>query len=444
MNLKYTTTNTKLKARVKSFLHTLTFFISTGLILSLVASCGQRPDESSKSAAPSEEPVIITEQVVAPEATGGVVTEGTAPEITAQTVEPEIAYSVEQQLPGAAPAPMPEPMLEPALRSAKTIGNILYNPPTEMTLNVSERVEVRIGKEALPETGLIGTGEIIHNELPVSEYMTVRLCCGKPAEDHPFDIVSLNAERQIIEDTGFTQWAFDVTPRKKGSQLLNLSVSAHYTYPNGDVRTKDSPIMTDNILVKVDTAQEAQTWLSQHWQWLSLLLLIPLLVFYVARSLKNKKKPAALSGNEAVFISYRRDDSSGYTLAIYEKLKAVLGDEHVFMDMDDIPHGENFAEHIEKVLSKANTVLVMIGQGWLNASNARGRRLDDPGDFVRLEIATALQRGIKVIPVLLKNAQMPDKSELPEDLQDLCMRNAIRIHDDQFDSSVQRLITSVG
>jgi hypothetical protein len=340
---------------------------------------------------------------------------------------------------------MPAPVIEERTGLTKEVGNILYNPPTEMTLNVSERVEVRIGKAALDETGLLGSGDIIRNEIPVSEYMTVRLCCGKPEEDQPFDIVPLNAERQIVEDEGFTQWAFDVTPRKKGRQLLNLSVSAHYTYANGEIRTKDNPIMTDQILVTVDTVQETQTWLSQHWQWLSLLLLIPLLVFYVLRSLKNSKnKPVALSGNESVFISYRRDDSSGYTLAIYEKLKAVMGDENVFMDMDDIPHGEDFAKHIEKVLSKANTVLVMIGEGWLNASNAQGRRLDDVNDFVRLEIATALKRGIRVIPVLLKNAQMPAKQELPEDLQDLCMRNGIRIHDDQFDLSIQRLIASVG
>ena len=149
------------------------------------------------------------------------------------------------------------------------------------------------------------------------------------------------------------------------------------------------------------------------------------------------------TGNESVFISYRRDDSSGYTLAIYEKLKSALGDEGVFMDMDDIPHGENFAKHIEKVLNKADTVLVMIGKGWLNASNAKGRRLDEPGDYVRMEIATALSKDLRVIPVLLRGAEMPTPETLPEDLQDLCMRNAIRIHDDQFDASIQRLIQSI-
>nr|CAA6830583.1 MAG: Unknown protein [uncultured Thiotrichaceae bacterium] len=401
----------KLQARLRSFVHLMTCFTC----LLVLSSCSQEPDESvSYQQAPPEASVEMMQQSAEP-----VLPEPTAPR------------------PTTAPPPS-------ARASNKTIGNILYNPPTEMTLNVSERIEVRISKEALSETGLIGTGDIIHNEIPVSEYMTVRLCCGKPEEDQPFDITPLNAEKQIVEDEGFTQWAFDVTPRRKDQQFLNLSVSAHYTYGDGEIRTKDHPVMTDIIQINVDQAQETGAWLSQHWQWLSLLLLIPLLVFYVMHRLKNKNSQPALSGNEAVFISYRRDDSSGYTLAIYEKLKAVLSDEKVFMDLDDIPHGEDFAKHIEKVLNKANTVLVMIGEGWLNASNAQGRRLDDPNDFVRLEIATALKRGIQVIPVLLKNAQMPDRDDLPEDLQDLCMRNGIRIYDDQFDASIQRLIMSIG
>ena len=257
----------------------------------------------------------------------------------------------------------------------KPIGNILYNPPKKMTLHNTERIEVRIGHEKLAATGLVGTGEIVRDELPISEVMSVRLCCGDPAEDHPFDIIALNPDRQIVDKTGYTQWAFNVTPRKSGKQFLDLSVSAHYTYPNGETRTKDSPVKTDQILINVDTKKETQNWFINNWKWLSLLLLVPLLVFYVMRNLKAKKRKVSRSGNEAIFISYRRNDSSGYTLAIYEQLKSTFGDDHVFMDMDDIPHGEDFVEHLEKVLSTANTVLVMIGDNWLNAENANGRRL---------------------------------------------------------------------
>jgi hypothetical protein len=128
---------------------------------------------------------------------------------------------------------------------------------------------------------------------------------------------------------------------------------------------------------------------------------------------------------------------------VYEKLKSALGDEHVFMDLDDIPHGANFAEHIEKVLSNASAVLVMIGPSWLNASNAKGRRLDDPEDFVRMEVATALEKNLRVIPVLLRGTEMPSPEELPDVLKGLSLRNAIRIYDDQFDAGIQRLMESV-
>ena len=327
--------------------------------------------------------------------------------------------------------------------SDKKIGNILYNPPTEMMLNETQRIEIRIGHEVLNATGLVGTGEIIEDEIPVSEYMTVRLCCGKPEEDHPFDIIALNQERQIVDETGFTQWAFDVTAKKGGSHFINLSVSAHYMFANGEVRTKDSPVKTDRILINVNKAKETQVWLIRNWQWIGLFLLVPLLIHYVIRNIKGKKRASSQSGNESIFISYRRDDSSGYTLAIYEQLKNTFGDDQVFMDMDDIPHGVDFAKHIEKCLSKANTVLVMIGQSWLNAENAKGRRLDNPGDFVRLEVATALERDILVIPVLLKNTQMPSEEELPKVLQALSRKNAIRIYDDQFEASVQILIQAI-
>ncbi|PID46647.1 MAG: hypothetical protein CSB47_03140 [Proteobacteria bacterium] len=334
-----------------------------------------------------------------------------------------------------------------SLRSARQIGNILYNPPSEMTLNVTETVEVRIGQGAISEAGLIGHGDVEKESIPISQVMSVRLCCGDSSKGDPFDIHTASAEEQLVDgslvdDKQFTEWVFQVTPRKKGVQQLQLIVSAHYTFDNGKTISRDQ-VLNRQIQVRVDKAREAQNWLARYWQWLGLLLVIPLAAFIISRRGKNTPKRPKLSGNEAIFISYRRDDSSGYTLAIYEKLKSTFGNEYVFMDVDDIPHGEDFAKHIEKVLSAANTVLVMIGTDWLNASNEQGRRLDDPDDVVRMEIATALAKNLRVIPVLLKGADMPDQASLPEDLKALSMRNAIRIHDDQFNASVERLITSL-
>jgi hypothetical protein len=322
------------------------------------------------------------------------------------------------------------------------IGEVIYNTPENMTLGVTELIEVRISNKDLEEGGLAGNGVVVSRSIRITGNMSVTLCCGAPKEEHAFDISSTTPETQRIDDGDYTQWVFRVIPREAGEQTLQLTVTAIYEDENGATEVK-SKVLTDIINVSVDPVDASLEFLGKHWQWLGLLILIPLMVFYIMRGLKARKR-VVVSGNEAVFLSYRRNDSSGYTLAIYQKLKEALGDEKVFMDLDDIPHGTDFSEHLEKVLDNATTVLIMIGEGWLNASNNQGRRLDDPDDFVRIEVATALRRDVRVIPVLLKQAQMPTEAELPEDLQALSRRNAIRIHDDQFDGSIQKLVKSIG
>src|SRR5579875_3241282 len=100
-----------------------------------------------------------------------------------------------------------------------------------------------------------------------------------------------------------------------------------------------------------------------------------------------------------VFISYRRSDTTaGYASWIYERLTASFGPEHVFMDVDSIAPGVDFVEHLQRAVAAADVLVALIGPGWLNAVSERGtRRLDDPADFVRLEIATALRTGIRVL-----------------------------------------------
>ena len=418
--------------------------ITALLVTLLLSSCG---DETKSSVAPpdgdggAEKTHSIKEPIQAPKAAP--VTAQTPPKTSAlqSMPPPEVAMS-------SAPDDMRvNPSIVGSVRPTKKIGNILYNPPTEMTLNVTETIEVRIAKNEVSEKDLTGSGTIQKETIPISQTMSVRLCCGDSEKGDAFDIHSSSVEQQLVDSTlleedEFTEWVFQVTPRKPGDQQLQLFVSAHYELSNGKNIIKDE-VLKRAIKVQVDTTEETKNWISENWYWLGLLLVIPLAALLISRRTKAEKFHPGLSGHESIFISYRRNDSSGYTLAIYEKLKTALGGEKVFMDMDDIPHGENFAKHIEKVLSKADTVLVMIGQTWLDASNAQGRRLDQPDDFVRMEIATALAKDLRVIPVLLRGAEMPTPESLPEDLQDLCMRNAIRIHDDQFDASIQRLIQSI-
>ena len=399
------------------------------MIFTLLSSCGQRAEQSNapgpaaniEKRPPTQAAPATEEPVAAPDSA---LTESAKVE-PAKSVKPAKGLA----------------------RPKKITGQILYNPPAEMVLNVTRTIEIRIAKNQISQENVSGTGAVQTEQIPISQTMSVRLCCGDSQKGDPFDISTASAEEQLVldpllDDDDFSQWIFQVTPRKSGQQQLQLIASAHYQYPDGRKISKDE-VLNKNINVQVDTAKETQNWFAQNWHWLGLLLVTPLVALLINRRRKNKSVRQAPSGNEAVFISYRRDDSSGYSLAIYEKLKTAMGDENVFMDMDDIPHGEHFAEHIDKVLSKASTVLVMIGQRWLNASNAQGRRLDSPSDFVRMEIARALSNGSRVIPVLLKGAEMPQQQELPEDLQALCMRNAIRIYDDQFDASIERLIQSI-
>jgi hypothetical protein len=146
-----------------------------------------------------------------------------------------------------------------------------------------------------------------------------------------------------------------------------------------------------------------------------------------------------------MFISYRREDSAGHAGRLYDRLKAAFGDEQVFMDLDDIALGENFARALEASVGAADVVLVLIGPRWLTAATANGqRRLEDPADFVRQEIATSLARGKRVVPILLNGTPMPRDSELPPDLKPLALRQALEVSDVQFDRDAAHLIETLG
>src|SRR5262249_49807853 len=118
--------------------------------------------------------------------------------------------------------------------------------------------------------------------------------------------------------------------------------------------------------------------------------------------------------------------------------------EHVFMDVDTIEPGIDFADAIQHAVSTCDVLLVLIGPAWLRSTDARGhRRLDDPEDFVRLEIATALARNIRIIPVLVEETKMPDAEDLPEPLKRLTRRNALPISNTRWSYDIERIIDTV-
>ena len=128
-----------------------------------------------------------------------------------------------------------------------------------------------------------------------------------------------------------------------------------------------------------------------------------------------------------VFISYRRSDTTpGYASWIYDRLAETFGADSVFMDIDSLPLGVDFVEQLERSLHQTDVALILIGPNWLAASDESGaRRLDDPDDFVRLEVAAALRAETRVIPVLVDGARMPAGHELPEELGFLARRQAL-------------------
>ena len=145
-----------------------------------------------------------------------------------------------------------------------------------------------------------------------------------------------------------------------------------------------------------------------------------------------------------IFISYRRDDSAAYAGRLYDWLAGHFGQGQVFMDVDAIKPGLDFVEVVQQAVGECDGLVAVIGKEWLHVSNPAGsRRLEDPDDMVRLEIATALDRGIPVIPVLVQGAQMPRGNELPDRLKPLASRNALEVSDTRFRSDVERLIETL-
>ena len=142
-----------------------------------------------------------------------------------------------------------------------------------------------------------------------------------------------------------------------------------------------------------------------------------------------------------IFVSYRREDSSDVTGRIFDHLRAAFGEQHLFKDVDSIPLGTDFREVISDAIQRCDVLVVVIGEKWLEARNeAGGRRIDDPDDYVRLEISSALDRNIPVIPVLVGGATIPTQESLPAPLQRLAFRNALYVRPDpDFHNDTERL-----
>ena len=144
-----------------------------------------------------------------------------------------------------------------------------------------------------------------------------------------------------------------------------------------------------------------------------------------------------------IFISYRRDDSAGYAHAIHSQLVQHFSKDQVFMDVDTVEPGVDFVRVIEEAVGDCHVLLALIGSKWASRGRGAMSRLDDPKDFIRLEISTALARDIRVIPLLVDGMKMPSEETLPASLKPLTRRNAMEISHTRFDYDVERVVTAV-
>jgi len=146
-----------------------------------------------------------------------------------------------------------------------------------------------------------------------------------------------------------------------------------------------------------------------------------------------------------IFISYQRDDAINTVGRIYDHLKQNFDERRLFLDVDRQVGGDDFRDSIRAALNRSDVVLAVIGPRWLTASNPEGqRRLDDPGDWVRIEIESAFASEVRLMPVLVQGARMPRAEEMPAPLRQLAYRTAISVRPDpDFRRDIVQLVSDL-
>lgn len=156
------------------------------------------------------------------------------------------------------------------------IGTIVFNPPETMKVGNADRIEARISRDSNADliTSLKGRGVPRTEELKISELMKVRL-----SGDH-FQIASLNEDDQIVDPSNFTEWAWNVTPKKRGKQVLHLHVTLRIRLPFGEEK-KDHPVLDREIVVSVNPVYSMKSFVATYWKWIVTALLLPLLGWFL-------------------------------------------------------------------------------------------------------------------------------------------------------------------
>lgn len=169
---------------------------------------------------------------------------------------------------------------------------------------------------------------------------------------------------------------------------------------------------------------------------------------FLRSNFKAKEEIAHMRENSSksakIVISYRRDDSDGMAGRIRDRLIQRFGERAIFMDIDSIPFGVDFRSQIASALTETDILIAVVGNDWLGVQARANRRIDDENDPVRIEVEIALQRGIPVVPVLIRGAKMPTPSDLPETIREFAFRNAAEVEAGRdFHPHMERLIRAL-
>ena len=147
---------------------------------------------------------------------------------------------------------------------------------------------------------------------------------------------------------------------------------------------------------------------------------------------------------ENIFVNYRRQTDAGIAGRIYDNLSRALPGASIFMDVDKLHPGDDFEQGLEHSLASCKVLLAVMGPDWTSMTDSKGkRRLNNADDFVRKELRSALDKKVRIIPVLINGAKMPDASELPDDIKGLAKRQAMEIRHERFSADVDALAKAI-
>lgn len=282
--------------------------------------------------------------------------------------------------------------------------------------------------------------------VPVYEYMGAEML-GVDRHNFRIDAVPADGLLHILPDT-VNRWRWSIRPlgeQALGINRLEIQIYLPLRRSDGTAFRQETNLLPLEIEVFDSGATSGGDdddggggWLMVHGGVIGLLALIGTGAYTGYWWTQRRRKALR------IFISYRRADSQGSAGRLYDRLARTFGKGLVFRDVEEIEYGEDFIQAIDQAVGACEVLIAVIGNQWVAAQDSEGRRrLDNPHDFVRLEIATALRRGIRVIPALVDDARMPSEADLPDELKELQRRNAIAVRNDSFDDDVDRLVRSL-